>query len=124
MTEKITRHNAHMITSIVKKTLGCTAVRAAVATLANTKAINTIIMRAAENAAREYGINCRTNHTDNGMEFVVGSTESVELSIKVADAAKMEVVSKALDTINANGFDKEQLQKELLQVVLGQLKNH
>ncbi len=113
-----------MIMSIVSKTLGCTAVRAAVASLANTKAVNTIIMRAAENAAREHGINCRANHTDNGMEFVMGSTDSVELSIKVADAAKMEVVSKALDTINANGFDKEQLQKELLQVVLKQIKNH
>lgn len=111
-----------MIMSIVTKTLGCTAVRAAVAALANTKAANTIIMRAAENAVREYGINCRTNHTDNGMEFTVGSTESVELSVKVADAAKMEIVSKALETINTAGFDKEQLQKELLQVLVEQIK--
>jgi hypothetical protein len=34
----------------------------------------------------------------------------------------MEIVSKALDTINAAGLDKEQLQKELLQVVLEQIK--
>ena len=122
MTEKITRHNAHMITSIVLKTLGCTAVRAAVSALVNTKAINTIIMKAAENAAHEYDINCRTSHTDNGMMFVAGSEESVEISIKVADVAKMEFVSKALDMINTAGFDKEQLQKELFQVALEQLK--
>lgn len=122
MTEKITRHNAHMIMNIVTKTLGCAMVRAAVSNIINTKAANTVLMKVAENAAEEYGIKCATQHTDNGMQFTVGSEESIELSIKVADAAKMEIVSKALDTINAAGLDKEQLQKELLQVLLEQLK--
>ena len=99
-------------------------VRAAVSSIAATKAANTIIMKAAENAAEECGINCRTNHTDNGMQFTVGSAESIELSIKVADAAKMEIVSKALETIKESGMDKEQLQKELLQVVLEQINNN
>ena len=111
-----------MILNIITKTLGCAVVRAAVSSLANTKAANTIIMKAAENAADEYGINCRTNHTDNGMQFTVGSEESIEVSVKVADAAKMEIVTKALETIMEAGLDKEQLQKELLQVVLEQIK--
>jgi hypothetical protein len=122
MTEKITRHNAHMFTNIIVKTLGCAMVRAAVSSLANTKAANTIIMKAAENAADEYGINCRTNHTDNGMQFTVGSEESIEVSVKVADAAKMEAVNALLETIKDNGMDKEQIQKELLEVVLKQIK--
>lgn len=122
MTEKITRHNAHMFMNILVKTLGCSAVRAAVSTLSNTKAANSIIMKVAENAAEEYGIRCTTQHTDNGMQFVVGSSESIELSVKVADAAKMEMVNKALETIKEAGLDKEQLQKELLQVVLEQIK--
>jgi hypothetical protein len=122
MTEKITRHNAHMFTNIIVKTLGCAMVRAAVSNIINTKAANTIIMKAAENAADEYGINCRTNHTDNGMQFTVGSEESIEVSVKVADAAKMEAVNALLETIKDNGMDKEQIQKELLEVVLKQIK--
>jgi hypothetical protein len=111
-----------MIANIIIKTLGCAMVRAAVSSLANTKAANTIIMKAAENAADEYGINCRTNHTDNGMQFTVGSEESIEVSVKVADAAKMEAVNALLETIKDNGMDKEQIQKELLEVVLKQIK--
>lgn len=122
MTEKITRHSTHMILNIITKTLGCAVVRAAVSTISNTKAANSIIMKVAENTAEEYGINCRTQHTNNGMQFTVGSEESIELSVKVADVAKMEIVSKALDTIKEAGLDKEQLQKELLQVVLEQIK--
>ena len=111
-----------MFTNIVLKTLGCAVVRAAVSSLANTKAANTIIMKAAENAAAEYDINCRTQHTDNGMQFTVGSEESIELSVKVADAAKMEAVNAILETIKDNGMDKEKIQKELIQVVLRQIE--
>lgn len=111
-----------MILNIITKTLGCAMVRAAVSSISNTKAANTVIMKVAENAAEEYGVRCTTQHTENGMQFTVGSEESIELSIKVADAAKMEIVSKALETIKESGMDKEQLQKELLQVVLEQIK--
>lgn len=111
-----------MFTNIIIKTLGCAVVRAAVASISNTKAANSIIMKVAENAAEEYGIRCTTQHTDNGMQFVVGSEESIEMSIKVADAAKMEAVNAILETIKDNGMDKEKIQKELLQVVLEQIK--
>lgn len=122
MTEKITRHNAHMIKNILSKTLGCTVVGAAVSTLVNTRAANTVIMKVAENAAEAYGVKCATQHTDNGMLFAVGSEESIELSVKVANAAKMEAVNKVLETIKEAGLEKEQLQKQLIQVVLEQLK--
>lgn len=111
-----------MIANILIKTLGCAVVRAAVSNIMNTKAANTVIMKTAENAAEEYGIRLNTLHTDNGMQFTAGSSDSIEVSIKVADAAKMELVSKALETINSSGLNKEQLQKELLQVVLEQIK--
>ena len=122
MTEKITRHNTHMIKNIIGKTLGCSVVRTALSTLADTKAVNSIIMKAAEHAADEYGINCRTWHTDNGMQFLVGRDSSIEITIKVSDATKVQLVSKALETIKESGFNKENIQKELLQVVLEQIK--
>lgn len=122
MTEKITRHSAHMIKTIISKSLGCTIVGAAVSTLVNTRAANTVIMKVAENAAEAYGVKCTTQHTDNGMQFVVGSSESIEVSVKVADAAKMEAVNGIFDTIKESGLDKEQIQKVLIQVALDQLK--
>ena len=97
-------------------------VRAAVSSISNTKAANTVIMKVAENAAEEYGVRCTTQHTENGMQFTVGSEESIEVSVKVADAAKMEAINTLLETIKDHGMDKEKIQKELLQVVLEQLK--
>lgn len=110
-----------MIKNIVVKTLGCTTVRAAVESLVATKSMDTLIMMAAETAAKAYGINCRTWHTDNGMQFIMGD-KSVELSILVSDASKMQILSKVLDTIKESGIDKEKLQKALLQIMLEQIK--
>lgn len=111
-----------MITNIITKMLGCTVVREAVESLVATMTTNTIVMMAAETVAKECGIACQTYHTSLGMRFVVGSEKSVEVSIKLADTAKKAIVSKALETIESDGFNKEKLQKALLQTVLEQIK--
>lgn len=122
MTERFTRHHIHMIKNIVAKTLGCITVRAALSALADTRAANTIAMMAAETAAKEWGIHCHTCHTSTGMHFVIGTEETIEVSIKVTDAAKRAIVSKALETIETDGFDKEKILKNLLQTALEQVK--
>lgn len=111
-----------MITNIITKMLGCTVVRAAVESLSATREMDTVIMKVVENTVKAYGINCRTWHTDEGMQFVAGSDESVEITIRISDAAKMVIVSEALDTIKESGINKEKIQKALLQAVLEQIK--
>lgn len=111
-----------MIKSIIRATLGCSVGRAAVTSLMGTKAANAILTKVAENAAKAHGITCHTQQSDNAMLVTVGSEDSIEITIKVSDTAKMELATKALNTIKESGLDMDQIQKELVQAVVEQLK--